>query len=428
MNVYERLENLQKIGIKLGLRNIHQILETLGNPQKSWRSVLIAGTNGKGSVGAMLDAILRKHGVSTGHYTSPHLVELRERIRVNGSMIRAEEFASALQGVFDAVDSCIEERKLETPPTYFETLTAAAFLHFQRAGIEWGVIEVGLGGRFDATNSLQQDLSVITNIDFDHQEYLGHTLSEIAGEKAGILKKQVPLVTGILPEEAAALIQNVAERESCPVSTLTPEMIAGLHLEKGFPIFVFEPWRSEIRISLRGTHQALNAGVALLAADELNGIGANLERKTCLDALQIVHWPGRLELIPGTPPILTDCAHNPNGVDSLAQFLEQSGWKRAVLLFTAMRDKNIQLMLSRIAPNADHVYLTRVEPKERCARFEELTAACRTAKLPYTFQENCETALQLAQESAIAKNLPLVIFGSIYLIGESLRLTGRTPT
>lgn len=427
MNPYERLENLQRIGIKLGLRNIRQILEKLGDPQKSWRSVLIAGTNGKGSVGAMLDAILRNHGLSTGHYTSPHLVELRERIRVNGSMIRDEEFASVLQSVFDAVDSCISEGKLEAPPTYFETLTAAAFLHFQRAGIEWGVIEVGLGGRFDATNSLQQDLSVITNIDFDHQEYLGHTLAEIAGEKAGILKKQVPLVTGILPDEAAGLIRIAAERQSCAMSALAPGMITDLHLENGFPVFGFEPWRQNLRISLRGAHQALNAGVAMLAVDGLRGIGAKLDRKLCLDALQTVRWPGRLELIPGTPPILMDCAHNPNGAESLAGFLEQSGWNRAVLLFTAMRDKNIPVMLSRIAPRADHVYLTRIEPKDRCARFEELAGACLTAKLPYTFTENCEKALQLARDDAAAKNLPLVIFGSIYLIGESLRLAGRAP-
>jgi dihydrofolate synthase/folylpolyglutamate synthase len=164
-NVYQRLENLQKTGIKLGLRNIQQLLEKLDHPEKSWRGILIAGTNGKGSVGAMLDSMLRHHGLSTGQYTSPHLVDLRERIRVNGNMIDESQMASALQAVFAATDACQSEGKLETPPTFFETLTAAAFLHFRAAGVQWGVIEVGLGGRFDATNALQQSLSIITNVD-----------------------------------------------------------------------------------------------------------------------------------------------------------------------------------------------------------------------------------------------------------------------
>ena len=426
MDVYERLEDLQKVGIKLGLRNIHQLLEKLGSPEQEWPGILIAGTNGKGSVGAMLESILRRHGFATGHYTSPHLIELRERIRINGRLIEDAEFRGALQTVFEATDAGRSEGKLEYLPTFFETLTAAAFLEFARTRMEWGVTEVGLGGRFDATNALPQKISVITNIDFDHQEYLGHTLPEIAGEKAGILKPGIPLVTGLLPTDAAAVIQQEATRQSCPMSALTPEMILNLRLENGFPVFEFRPWATEVRVGLRGAHQASNAAIALLAADALMQSGVPMDSSRCAEALQDVRWPGRLDLIAEHPDILVDCAHNPNGVEALARYLEQSGCDKSVLMFTAMRDKNIAVMLSRIAARADCVFLTRVEPRDRCARYEELAGGCLTAKLPFIFKEDCATAFELAREDARSKNLPLVIFGSIYLIGEIFRLT-NTP-
>ena len=423
--VIERLESLQRIGIKLGLRNIHQILEKLGHPERAWPSVLIAGTNGKGSVGAMLERILRAHGFRTGHYTSPHLLHLCERIRVDGVQIEESQLASALEAVFQSVDACMQGGRMESPPTFFETLTAAAFLHFQRAGVEWGVVEVGLGGRFDATNALQQSLSVITNIDFDHQEYLGHSLAEIAGEKAGILKPGVPLVTGILPGDAERVITEAAEREACSVDALNPDMIAGAYLNDGFPVLVFEPWQQQVRVGLRGRHQAVNAGIALLAADVLRRSGVGIEAAKCAEALESVKWPGRLDLIEDHPPVLVDCAHNPNGVDALSAFLEESGWPHVVLLFTAMRDKNIAVMLRRIAARADSVFLTRVEPKDRCARYEELAGGCLTAQLPFVFKEDCVTALAMARDDAAAKKLPLVVFGSVYLIGEVFRITGR---
>ena len=424
-SVFERLENLQRIGIKLGLRNIHQLLDKLGNPDRAWASVLIAGTNGKGSVGAMLERILRTHGIRTGHYTSPHLLVLNERIRVNGVQIEEPKLAAALETVFGVVDSCIREGLLESPPTFFETLTAAAFVHFQRAGAQWGVVEVGLGGRFDATNAVQQRLSVITNIDFDHQEYLGHSLVEIAREKAGILKAGAPLVTGILPADAERVIVEAAAAESCDVSALRPDMMSGSYLKEGFPVLTFEPWKQQVRVGLRGRHQAANAGIALLAADALRKAGVPLDPAKCAEALASVKWPGRLDLLSEDPPLLADCAHNPNGVQALSAFLEEAGWPRVVLMFTAMRDKNIAVMLQRIAARADNVFLTRVEPKERCARYEELAGGCLTAQLPFVFKEDCATALALAREDAAAKKLPLVVFGSVYLIGEIFRLLGH---
>ena len=418
MSVYERLESLEKIGIKLGLRNIKVILEALGQPQNSFRSVLIAGTNGKGSTGAMLESILRNQGFKTGYYTSPHLVDIRERIQINRDLISEKDFEAVLLKVFDAVNSMIASARLETPPTYFEVLTASAFLHFKQSKIDFGVVEVGLGGRFDATNVLSQNVSVITSIDYDHEEFLGKSLAQIAFEKAGIFKHETPAVVGPLPPKATETIHEVATRLNCAVSKFDLSAIQNLHLIEGFPVFNFR--NLPIRVNLRGRHQVNNAGVTLTVCEVLRSIEVDISDNAMIDGLNKVEWSGRLDLLQQNPPVLLDCAHNPMGVRSLAEFLKEYGWNEVVALFTAMKDKKIPGMLTEIAPVINHMVLTRVHPASRCATKDQLTKACDDEKIRWEFYETVESALDLSLERAKEKGLPLLIFGSIYLAGEIL--------
>ena len=420
MSVYERLESLEKIGIKLGLRNIKVILEALGQPQNSYRSILIAGTNGKGSTGAMLESILRQQGFKTGYYTSPHLMNICERIQINRELISAQEFEAVLSTVFNAIDSMLDQARLETPPTYFEVLTASAFLHFQQSKVDFGVVEVGLGGRFDATNVLSQNVSVITSIDFDHEEFLGKSLAQIAFEKAGIFKPETPAVLGPLPPEAAVTIQETAEKLDCRISKFDPSAIQNLHLVEGFPIFSYR--NLPIRVNLRGRHQANNAGVALTACEVLRSIRIDISDNAMIEGLNKVEWPGRLDLLQQNPPVLLDCAHNPMGVHSLAEFLKEFRWNQVVALFTAMKDKKIPGMLTEIAPVINHMVLTRVHPLTRCATQDQLTKSCDDEKISCEFNDTPTSALELSIQRAKEKALPLVIFGSIYLAGEILKI------
>jgi dihydrofolate synthase / folylpolyglutamate synthase len=419
MSVYERLESLERIGIKLGLRNIKVILEALGQPQNSFRSILIAGTNGKGSTGAMLESILRKQGFKTGYYTSPHLIDIRERIQINRQLITQQEFEAILTKVFEAVDSMIALARLETPPTYFEILTASSFLHFQQTKVDIAVVEVGLGGRFDATNVLPQNISVITSIDYDHEEFLGKSLAQIAFEKAGIFKSGIPVVCGPLPSEAAETIQEVAARLNCQIFQFEPSAIQNLNLMEGFPVFRYN--NLPIQVNLRGRHQVNNAGVALTVCEKLRTIDIEISEKAMIEGLNKVEWPGRLDLLQRDPDVLLDCAHNPMGVRALAEFLKEFGWNEVVALFTAMKDKKIPGMLIEIAPLINHMVLTRVQPSTRCATQDQLAKACEDEKIPWEFEENTASALELALQRARENGHPLLIFGSIYLAGEILK-------
>src|SRR3972149_5681288 len=333
--LYERLSSLETVGVKLGLENIKTLLQALRNPESSFFSILIAGTNGKGSVGAMVEIILRRHGFRTGHYSSPHLLDVCERIRVNGNVIPRLDFESHLSLVFQTVDYLLKEGVLQNTPTYFETLTALSFSYFRQTKVEFAVVEVGLGGRFDATNAISQSLSVITSIDFDHEEFLGKTLSEIAAEKAGILKQNSIVVTGKLPAEAMQIVSRVAQDRKCILRSLDDSDLSRLRLETGFPVFEYRPWGESFRVNLRGRHQAGNAALALLTCDELRKMDIPIHRHTAQQALNEVFWPGRLEMLPAAPPILLDCAHNPMGARSLAHFMEDMRWEKTVFLFTA---------------------------------------------------------------------------------------------
>ncbi|MCI0411486.1 hypothetical protein L0222_01660 [bacterium] len=420
-DIYKRLESLETLGIKFGLENIRKLLEELGNPEKHFPSVLIAGTNGKGSVGAMLESICVKNNLRTGYYLSPHLIDVRERIRVNGRKISEEDFEKCMDKVFHAMD------RISLSPTYFEALTAAGLLHFFESKVDCAVVEVGLGGRHDATNAIAQELSIITTIGLDHENYLGKTLASIAVEKAMISKSSVPMVTGELPEEAQVVVEKLCKETGSPVHAVDASNIVEAGLENGFPVFLYTPWNKTIRVSLRGRHQIQNAAIALLSSDVLAERGWKLNRDLVIKAFEEAKWPGRLELVAGQdPPVLLDCAHNPMGARALAQFLEDVEWSQCIFLFTAMKDKNISEMLKAVSRNAARIVLTRVKPLGRCAGTGELIRAASKAGIPHIAEEDTLSALRRAQAFSYESNLPLVAFGSIYLIGLLFSTFGLT--
>jgi dihydrofolate synthase/folylpolyglutamate synthase len=420
-SVFERLEALERFGIKLGLQNIRTLLQALGNPQNHYPSILIAGTNGKGSVGAMLHAILQRNGFYTAHYASPHLIDIRERLKAGNELISFAEFASELDFVFQTVDRLSASGDPKILPTYFEVVTATAFQYFSRLKVNYAVVEVGLGGRLDATNIVRQQLSIITSIDFDHEQHLGKSLAEIASEKAGILKPNAPLVTGPLPPEAASIISQAVAETNCFWERVDPAAVRNLHLQEGFPVFDYHPWGQQVRINLRGKHQARNAAIALQASDRLKDLGVKIDRTQAIEALNEVSWPGRLEILPFDPPVLLDCAHNPMGVRVLSEFLQDLRWEKIIVLYTAMRDKNIASMLSYVSQKTETIFLTRVEPLPRCASLEQL-AALATGFRNVRQERDPETAWKHAMDHAASTHCPLVVFGSIYLIGKILSL------
>ncbi len=419
--IRERLESLETLGIKFGLENIRQLLAELENPEKHFPSILIAGTNGKGSVGAMLEAICTRNNLRTGYYLSPHLTDVRERIRVNGQKISGGDFENSLDKVFRAMEN------LSLSPTYFEALTATALLHFFEMKVDCAVMEVGLGGRHDATNAITQQLSLITSIGLDHEEYLGKTLESIAAEKAMISKPSVPMVTGIFPPEAQMVVEEICNNMGSALYAAKPTNIVDARLEDGFPVFFYPPWNKTIRVNLRGRHQAQNGAIALLSSDLLAQLGWKIDRDLVIQALREVKWPGRLEVVPGMdPPLLLDCAHNPMGARALAQFLMDTQWSECIFLFTAMKDKDIDGMLGAVSRNAARIVLTRVEPLNRCAGIDPLTHAASSAGIPHLIEQDPLLALRKALALSSESNLPLVVFGSIYLIGSLFSALGLT--
>jgi dihydrofolate synthase/folylpolyglutamate synthase len=290
--------------IKLGLDRIRAVLEALGNPQRAYRIVHVAGTNGKGSVCAMIDAGLRAANVHSGMFTSPHLIEPTERIQVDGMPVSREEFEQA----FNVVHEAANKLDLDTHPTYFETVTAMAFWLFRERRVEMAVVEVGLGGRLDATNIVEPVLTVITPIDYDHQIYLGNTIEEIAGEKAGILKKGVPAVFSKQRPEAARVLDARAAELGIPVTRAEQFEIRDLVVDARGSRF------SGVNCPLAGEHQIDNA---VTAAQSLIAL------RVAPQGIEEARWPGRIEHVTPNPDTILDGAHNPAGARALAKYLER---------------------------------------------------------------------------------------------------------
>jgi dihydrofolate synthase / folylpolyglutamate synthase len=428
MNFDQALEYLLQLGhetlsMKLGLRNTELLLEALGNPEQSYPSVQIAGTNGKGSTAVMLDSICRKARLKTGLYTSPHLISITERIRIDGVEISEERFAQLATTVRNTAERLLNDGTIEALPTFFEHVTAIALLAFREAEVEIAILETGLGGRLDSTTAAKAETVAITQIAMDHEEYLGNTIESIAAEKAAIIHPgvKVVVVADHQPSEALAVIKRRCEQNN--VRAAISECAVRIdEVNDGYfcatfqtPIAVYK----RVRLALAGEHQLDNAAVAIQLAETLP-----LDEKAICEGLQAARHDGRLEMVSTDPPILPlillDGAHNMAAIRSLSAHLKRFGQKPLTIVFGAMRDKRADEMISILQEISDTLILTRAQ-NIRSADPEDLlnrnapTGAGRIHLAPNS-RDAVRTAIDLTSSNGL-----IVVTGSLYLVGEVRR-------
>jgi dihydrofolate synthase/folylpolyglutamate synthase len=416
------LDSLQILGIKLGLDSIRTLLEALGNPQLSYPTVLVAGTNGKGSVCAMLSRILSLHGLRAGLYTSPHLVSVEERIRINDRLISRPAFCRALTEVRQASDVLLQTGKLPSPPTHFETLTCAALCHFKTRRVDIAILEVGLGGRFDATNVVTPLLSVITSIGHDHEKHLGRTIGRIAFEKAGIIKPGVPVVSGVDKRTASAVIRKRAQEVEAPICEVFERPNGFIALkrerEKGYTFIYTTPEKRFVySLRLPGYHQGRNAAVALAAAALLGRRWKPLQDKLIIRGLAQAFWPGRLETVRRSPRVILDGAHNLDGALAVRAYIKDFIRQPLVLLFGIMNDKDISGLVRILFPLAGKIILTKF-PYERAAEPQNVLRKARRFAGRMAIEPDPERAYRLALAEARRRKGCVLVTGSLFLVGN----------
>jgi dihydrofolate synthase/folylpolyglutamate synthase len=382
----EFLFGLRWHGQKLGLDTMRELLALLGNPQDKLRFIHIAGTNGKGSVAAMCHAVLRTAGIRTGLYTSPHLVSFCERFQIDGQMISQDRVVQLVERLRPLLTQTTTR-----PPTFFEVVTAIALVYFREENVDVVVWETGLGGRLDATNVVTPLVSVITNIGFDHMQYLGDTLASIAAEKAGIIKPGIPVVTGSREPEALHVIRETAAEQGCRLTE------------------VREPLDWEI--PLAGPHQRWNCAIAV-AALQASGLPVTMEQMR--EGVRVTRWPGRFQVVRENPTVILDGAHNGPAAEVLAAALrERYAGRPVALILGVLRDKDYATVAGILAPLARWIYCVPVKSERTCDP-AELAARC-----------SGEVRADLAAAYAEALTLPagvIVITGSLFLVGEALGL------
>lgn len=401
---------------KMGLERIGLLLERLGDPHRACSFVHVAGTNGKGSVCAMIESGLRATGVRTGLFTSPHLVEPTERIQIGGKPVDAEEFTQAFERVHAAAERMLADGWIESHPTYFETVTAMAFVLFRELDVETAVLEVGLGGRLDATNVVWPRLCVITRIDYDHEALLGKGIESIAREKAGILKPGVPAVIGAQRPEAEAVIRARAEEVGAPVVLAAEWKSTDVELRaegSGFAVEGPCGFRVAVECPLAGEHQVENAVTAVAALRALEAPAEAIR-----EGIRRVVWPGRLERVTDRPAVILDGAHNPGGARALAAYIERF-WPghKVWLIYGTMRDKAVSEIAGILFPLADEVIVT-APAHPRAVRPEAIRELADHPRL------RCAPALADALEMTKAAAPEDVIFitGTLFLVGEARAL------
>jgi len=418
---YEHLRIVRYTPVNFNLDRMRAMLKKMGNPQEAFRSVHIAGTKGKGSTCAMTASMLQACGYKVGVYTSPHLVDIRERIQINGEMIPHAEFARILRQV-EPIAS-----KIKPLPTYFDVLTAVAFKYFADQKIDIAIVETGLGGRLDSTNVLKPEVTAITSISKDHMAQLGHTLSKIAAEKAGIFKTGVPAITVMQDPEVEAVLKQTAEAIGAPFD------VAGKSIEFSYR---FESSRmvgphnrvclttpnskfEHLAVPLLGEHQAINCGLALSIIDRLKTRGLAINDARAMEGLAKTTLPGRMEMVSTTPRVIVDCAHNAASLDAAMKAIGQHiPYDSMVVIFGCCSDKDVSGMLERITSGADKVIFTKVNnirssnADELAARYTELYG--KMAQVAGTLDD----AFAIAQRAVTKEDL-ICITGSMYLVGEA---------
>lgn len=406
MTPRDRLFALEQFGIKLGLDNITTLVDALERPDRAFRSIHVAGTNGKGSVTAMVERGLRAAGHRTGRYTSPHLYAIEERVAIDGTPVDGGTFDAVAGDVLRVVDALQRDGALPHPPTFFEVTTAIAFEIFRRRQVSDAVIEVGLGGRFDATNVISPEVCAITSIARDHERYLGSTLGEIAFEKAGIIKAGIPVVLGPMPDEAHAVISAVARTRQAAVVEARPD-------DDG----------EALTLALNGDHQRLNAAVAV---ETLRQSGP-VDRASLVAALTAVEWPGRLEWLRlrGGGDVLLDAAHNPAGARALAAYV-LSTVGRLPMVIGVMRDKDVDAMIGELSPAVSRFVATAIDsPRALPARELAAHITQQPTGAACEWYDSVDAAM-----AAVSAERRALVAGSMFLIGPlraALLARGAVP-
>ncbi|HKC88795.1 MAG TPA: folylpolyglutamate synthase/dihydrofolate synthase family protein [Blastocatellia bacterium] len=412
----------EMLAMKLGLESVRALARVSGDPQKAFPAVHIAGTNGKGSTAAMTSGILRETGLRVGLYTSPHLVSITERIRIDGDEIAPDEFSRLATGVRAAGERLVAEKALPALPTFFEQVTMIAYLYFAEREVDLAVLEVGLGGRLDATNICEPVVTAITPIGFDHQKYLGATLSSIAGEKAGIIKPGAPVVIAPQSGEAmSAIIARCQELDAPMIETSDPLDIKAADGDENIGRYQFRYLASRdeyaARLGLRGRHQITNALVAIHIAEQLQTAGFDIPSSAIVEGLNKAEWPGRLEIIRPSPSearLLLDGAHNAAGARALRDFLDEHFHSIPLtIIFGAMADKAIGEMSEILFPAANQVIVTRIASP----RAADPSVIAEASHRDVIRIENARKALTEALRTTPRDGL-IVVCGSLFLVGE----------
>jgi len=422
---YEKTSSFGYNSTNFNLTRMNRLLAALDNPHKRLRTVHVAGTKGKGSTATMLACMLEGSGYRVGLYTSPHILDIRERIAVCREMISEAAFARAV----GAVATAVTKSKL-APPTFFEAITAAAFLHFVAAEVDIAVIETGLGGRLDSTNVIKPEVCCITNISFDHVAQLGGTLSAIAEEKAGIMKPGVPVISAPQEPEVKAVLRRAAEKAKAPLYFAGEDIEFSYRFESSrqlgphnricltTPTSRFE----HLHVPALGDHQAINCGLALAAADALKKRGLVIDDQRAVEGLANVRLPGRMEILREEPRILADGAHNAASIDALMRAIGQSiRYDSMVVIFACHKDKDVRGMLRRIQLGADKIIFTStgtarsVDPVELAALYGELSG--KMVQTAPTLDE----AMSIAERAVTREDL-ICITGSFYLVAQAKRM------
>jgi dihydrofolate synthase/folylpolyglutamate synthase len=415
------LYGLQKYGIKLGLEKTGKILSAVGNPHRNFRSIHVAGTNGKGSVSAITASILTAHGFKTGLFTSPHLVSFTERIRIDHEQIAESDVISLTEEIRERLrgEGC-------DTPTFFEFVAAMAFSYFSRNNIDRAVVETGMGGRLDATNLIMPDISVITRISYDHKDFLGETLTDIANEKAGIIKNNIPAISAPQEKEAEDVILKAAKEKSAPLFVYGKDFGGALR-SSGLDGIVFDysdesHGIEDIFLPLAGEHQLVNACVAIKAA--MTSLHCNIEK--IKEGVKKTRWPGRLERVSSDPPIMIDGAHNPDAASALAEFIKKYlGGRRIILVMGVMSDKDAVGILAPLLPLASDIIFTAPDygraasPDELAGYASEMGFDSQTA---YSVGDAIDMAINRVEEKISGL---ILITGSFYTIGEAMETLGK---
>ena len=410
-NCLKTLYGFQRFGIKLGLSTIKRILAGLGDPQDTFACIHVAGTNGKGSVASTLASILYRSGYKTGLYTSPHLVRFNERIQVNSRPISNEKVVTSYRAIKDAHFG-------KRNPTFFEFTTAMALFEFAAQKVDWAVIETGMGGRLDATNIVNPALSIITNISLEHREYLGNTLTQIAAEKAGIIKKRTPLVTGIRQKKAFAEVKRIAAGKKAPLFRLGTDFKVRRNQGQTFSYYGIRNVWHNLQTALPGSYQVDNAALVLAACELVGKNNAALALNNIQEGLSKNLWPGRLEIVSDNPFIILDGAHNLAAARNLAKFMSTNLAGRAITLVVGiLDDKPYKAMLKSLLTPVNRVILTRAKI-DRALDPRKLYEAAKNLKPDVAIIPDVARAIKNAVETT-PRHGAICIAGSLYVVGEA---------